>query len=73
MVEQVKVVETVAFVTEVVQSQEKFAGQETAEVLDVCVLKADGVAQVGVQQVQHVDVVSQQTTGVIQDITDIAD
>jgi len=42
-------------------------------VLDVCVLKAAGVAQVGVQQVQHVDVVFQQTTGVIQDITDIAD
>tara|TARA_B100001113_G_C20792501_1_gene484590 strand:- start:37 stop:327 length:291 start_codon:yes stop_codon:yes gene_type:complete len=68
---QVKVVEMVVFVIEAVQSQAKFVGQVTVEIAAVCVLKAVGQEQVGVQRELHVDVVSQQITGVIQDTTDI--
>ena len=58
-------------VTEAVRNQAKFVGQVTAEETAVCVLKAVGQEQVGVQQELHVDVVSQQTIGAIQDIVDI--
>ena len=68
---QVKVVEMVVFVIEAVQSQAKFVGQVTVEIAAVCVLKAVGQEQVGVQRELHVDVVSQQTIGAIQDIVDI--
>ena len=68
---QVKVVEMAVFVIEVVQSQVKFVGQVTADQMAVCVPKVAGQEQVGVQQELHVDVVSQQTIGAIQDIVDI--
>ena len=61
----VKVVEMAAYVTEDVQNQVEFVGKVTADLMAVCVLKEAGQEQVGVQQVLHVDVASQQTTGVI--------
>lgn len=70
---QVKVVETVVSVIEVAQSQVEFVGQETADQTAVCVPKVAGQEQVGVQQELHVDVVSQQTIGAIQDTVDIVD
>tara|TARA_B100001057_G_scaffold64039_1_gene57578 strand:+ start:19210 stop:19473 length:264 start_codon:yes stop_codon:yes gene_type:complete len=57
----------VVSVIEAVQNQAKFVGQVTADQMAVCVLRAVGQEQVGVQQELHVDVVSQQTVGAIQD------
>ena len=68
MATQEKVVEMVVSVIEAVQNQVKFAGQVIVDQAGVCVLKAVGQEQVGVQQELHVDVVFQQITGVIQDI-----
>ena len=68
---QAKVVEMVVSVIEAVQNQAKFVGQVTVETAGVCVLRAAGQEQVGVQQELHVDVVSQQTIGAIQDIVAI--
>ena len=69
---QVKVVEMVVFVIEAVQSQAKFVGQVTVEIAAVCVLKAVGQEQVGVQQELHEDVVLWQITGAEHLTTDIA-
>ena len=70
---QAKVVEMVVSVIEAVQNQAKFVGQVTVDQMAVCVLRAVGQEQVGVQQELHVDVVSQQTIGAIQDTVDIVD
>jgi len=69
---QVKVVETVAFVIEGVQNQVKYAGQVTADLMAVCVLKVVGVVLVGVQLVQQCGVVLPLTTGVKHSIQGIA-
>jgi len=69
---QVKAAVTVVCVTEDVQKRQEFVGKVTAEATDVCVQKADGVVQVGVQLVQLVGVVLRQTTGVQHSITDTA-
>ena len=67
-----KVAEVADFVTEVVQSQVKYAGQATVAIAAVCVLKVVGVVLVGVQLVQHVGVVLPLTTGVKHSIQGIA-
>ena len=72
MVEQVRVVETVAFVIEVAQSQVCFVGKVTVDQTVACVLKVVGVVLVGVQLVQHVGVVLPLTTGVKHNIQVIA-
>ena len=53
---QERAVETVVYVTEVVQKREWYVGSPTAQT-DAYVLKADDQELVFVQQVQHVDVV----------------
>ena len=58
-----------AYVTEAVQKRQEFVGVVTAAVTAVCVRKAAGAVQVGVQLVQHVGAVLHVTTGVIQTTT----
>ena len=72
MVMQARVVEMVVSVIEAVQNQEKFVGQAIVETAGVCVLKAVGQEQVGVQQELHEDVVLWQITGAEHLTTDIA-
>jgi hypothetical protein len=67
---QVKVVEAVDSVIEVVQNQDTHVGLVTAVKVGACVLKVVGVVLVGVQLVQHVGVVLPLTTGVRHNIQD---
>ena len=69
---QVRAVVTVLCVTEVVQKRLVYAGKAIAEAMAVCVQKAVGVVQVGVQLVQLVGAVLRQTTGAQLSITDTA-
>tara|TARA_B100000212_G_scaffold224838_1_gene170692 strand:- start:896 stop:1186 length:291 start_codon:yes stop_codon:yes gene_type:complete len=62
---QARVVEMVVSVIEVVQNQAEFAGQAIVETAGVCVLRAVGQEQVGVQQELHEDVVLWQITGAV--------
>ena len=55
----------VVSVIEAVQNQAKFVGQVTVETAGVCVLRAVGQEQVGVQQELHEDVVLWQITGAV--------
>ena len=64
-----RVVEIIHFATEDVQNRQEYVGKAIADQMVVCVLKAAGQEQVGVQLVQHVDAVLRQTHGVIHHTT----
>jgi len=64
-----RVVEIIHFAIEDVQNLAGYVGKVTADQMAVCVLKAVGQEQVGVQLVQHVDAVLRQTHGVIHHTT----
>ena len=67
---QVKVVEAVDSVIEVVQNQDTHVGLVTAVKVGACVLKVVGQVLVGVQLVQHVGVVLRLIVGVKRNIQD---
>lgn len=64
-----RVVEIIHFATEDVQKLVEYVGKAIADQMVVCVPKAAGQEQVGVQLVQHVDAVLRQIIGVIHHTT----